>query len=109
MLRAYAQSTDRLATEIVFGILRYVYLKVNSESLALGFAKSIWRSMGTNVAKHDDELSDEAGDWLLTDPNALDNRSKPLQLDGTHDGSVAQFWLIDRIMRGGFSLDWSLW
>jgi hypothetical protein len=41
MLRSYYQATQRLATEIIFAILRYLYLKADSEPLALGLANSI--------------------------------------------------------------------
>ncbi|KAF8847373.1 hypothetical protein BDZ45DRAFT_754976 [Acephala macrosclerotiorum] len=103
MLRHHDQAAQRLATEIIFAILRYLYLKADSEPLALGLANSIWHSLRTDVVPRTEyELPDEVGDWLLTDPDVLDNRPELLQLDRTRDGSVAQFWLIDRIMRDGF-------
>jgi hypothetical protein len=103
MLRSYYQATQRLATEIIFAILRYLYLKADLEPLALGLANSIWHSLRTDVVRRAEyELPDEVGDWLLTDPDVLDNRPELLQLDKTRNGSVAQFWLIDRIMQDGF-------
>lgn len=103
MLRSYDQATQRLATEIIFVILRYLYLKADSEPLALGLANSIWHSLRTDVVRRAEyELPDEVGDWLLTNPDVLDDRPELLQLDRTRDGSVAQFWLIDRIMRDGY-------
>ena len=92
---------QRVVADIIFAILRYVFLTSESRALALG--NSIWHSVRVDAISKDaaDELPDNIGDWLFCHPVVLDNPYALLQLDKDGEGSFSQFWLIERIMQDG--------
>jgi hypothetical protein len=95
--------TQRCIAEIVFAILRHLYLNSHSERQAIGLANSIWHSLRVDaVSTKAEELPDDVGDWLFSHPDVDDDPSVLLQLDETLDDSFGQAWLIERIMRDGF-------
>jgi hypothetical protein len=95
--------TQRTIAEIVFAILRHLYLNSHSEPHAIGLANSIWHSLRVDAVTTDaKELPDDVGDWLFSDPDIDDDPSVLVQLDETLDDSFGQAWFIERIMRDGF-------
>jgi hypothetical protein len=94
--------TKRCIAEIVFAILRHLYLNSHSERQAIGLANSMWHSLRVvAVSTNAEELPDDVGDCLFSHPDVDDDPSVLLQLDETLDDSFGQAWLIERIMRNG--------
>lgn len=93
----------RLVADIIFAILRYLFLNADSEPRAIGLANSIWHSVRVDAISEDpgDELPDNVGDWLFCHPVVVDNPYALLQLDKDRGSSFSQFWFIERIMRDG--------
>jgi hypothetical protein len=92
----------RLVTDIIFGILFYLYCEGE-----IGLANSIWQSIRTDClsAEQDsetDEIPDEVGDWLFSPTTIASDPWELLQLDDEHEGGFHSNWFIDHIMRDGF-------
>jgi hypothetical protein len=65
-------ATQRLVAEIVFAILRHLYLNAHSEPRAIGLANSIWHSLRVDaVSGEAGELPDDVGDWLFSHPGVV--------------------------------------
>jgi hypothetical protein len=98
------RAARRLVADIVFAILRYLFLNADSEPRAIALANSIWHSVRVDAISEtsDDELPDNVGDWLFCHPVVVDDPYSLLQLDKDRNSSFSQFWFIERIMRDGY-------
>ncbi|TGJ78242.1 hypothetical protein E0Z10_g10522 [Xylaria hypoxylon] len=91
----------RIISEIIFGILRYLFNSAETDPRARGLATSIWQSLRVGSVDDRMDLPDEVGEELFDHPSVVEKPFKTLQLDISPDGEYSQLWFIDRIMQHG--------
>ncbi|KAI0516708.1 hypothetical protein F5B22DRAFT_636278 [Xylaria bambusicola] len=92
---------QRIVSEIVFAILRFLYNMGESDSRACGLANSIWQSLRVDVVNGRDDLLDVVSEELLEYLEVIAAPFKTLKLDVDRNGQYSQLWFVDRIMRHG--------
>ncbi|KAI0872376.1 hypothetical protein GGS24DRAFT_18569 [Hypoxylon argillaceum] len=92
---------QRIITEIIFAILRYLSNSAVTDSRARGLATSIWQSLRVDSVDDRMDLPDEVGEELFDHPSVIENPFRTLQLDIGPGGEYSQLWFIDQIMRHG--------
>ncbi|KAI0206564.1 hypothetical protein F4808DRAFT_404586 [Astrocystis sublimbata] len=96
-----APEMQRMVSEIVFAILRFLYNTGVSDSRAYGLANSIWQFLRVDVVNGRDDLPDVVSEELWEHPEVITAPFKTLKLDTDRNGQCSQLWFVDRIMRHG--------
>ena len=103
LLKCFPEVQTTVAN-MIFAVLRFLFNNKETDPRAMPLANSIWHSVrvSTISGKDLEDLPDDVGDWIFCHHAVVDAPYTLLQLDETRDGSLGQFWFLERIMRDGF-------
>ncbi|KAI1370478.1 hypothetical protein F4677DRAFT_351742 [Hypoxylon crocopeplum] len=92
---------QRIISEVIFSILRYLHNCAKTDPKAGSLATSIWQSLRVATVGGRSDLPDEVSEALFDHPDVIERPFQTLQLDVERNGEYSQLWFIDRIMRHG--------
>ncbi|KAI0555590.1 hypothetical protein F4679DRAFT_594056 [Xylaria curta] len=92
---------QRIVSEIIFSILRFLYNSGGTDPRAYGLATSIWQSLRVDIVDGREDLPDVVDEKLFEHPTVIATPFRTLQLDIDRNGEYSQLWFVDRIMRYG--------